>query len=188
MYFYVDGDNGPGSRTVGLSKLKKEDVVKVFYADNNKHYSQACVRDGLSNNCRGTVEFISVRQGANAVDFAIAVHIAKDCATGVAGKVLCMVSGDKHFDIVKNELGTMYDKITVNRVESIEEGIMRYFLLDIDSLSSLQEMLDQMYGLEIGEDTYLNIKGLFEEQEQPAALPSPRTRIPVLQVIKSLAN
>ena len=58
MYFYIDGDNGPGSRTVGLSKLKKEDVVKVFYADNNKHYSQACVRDGLSNNCRGTVEFM----------------------------------------------------------------------------------------------------------------------------------
>lgn len=60
-----------------------------------------------------------------------------------------MVSGDKHFDIVKCQLNTIYDNIVVNRVETIEEGIMS------DNIEAL----------------YL-----------------PKNRIPVLKLIRGIAN
>lgn len=186
MYFYVDGDNCPGTRTVGISKLKKNDIVKVFYASNNKHFCQENVREDLINSCRGKVEFISVKPGANAVDFAIAVNIAKDCESDKTETAVCMVSGDKHFDIVKCQLNTLYDSIVVNRVETIEEGIMRYYMIDIASLNDLQESLEQLYGTNVGQATYEKLIGIMSDNIE--ALYLPKNRIPVLKLIKSIAN
>ena len=164
MYFYVDGDNCPGTRTVGISKLKKNDIVKVFYASNNKHFCQENVREDLINSCRGKVEFISVKPDANAVDFAIAVNIAKDCGSDKTGTPICMVSVDKHFDIVKCQLNAIYNNIVVNRVETIEEGIMRYYMIDITSLNDLQESLEQLYGTNIGQATYEKLIGIMSDK------------------------
>lgn len=188
MYFYVDGDNCPGTRTLGISKLKIDDVVKIFYAANNKHFIQESVREELKNRSRCSVEFISVKAGANTVDFAIAVHIAKDCESGKSGQVMCMVSGDKHFDIVKNELSNLYGDIVVNRVESIEEGMMRYYILDIDSASSLKEALELQYGLKTGNEAYEKIIRILDRNVRPVALPSLQPQNTILQAIKELVS
>lgn len=188
MYFYVDGDNCPGNRTIGIGNLKSSDVVKVFYAINNTYYSKENIRESLKQKTKAEIQFISVKEGANAVDFVAAVHIAKDCQSGQVGNIACMVSADKHFNIVKSELNTLYEDIVVNRVETIEEGIMRYYILDIHSLTELHSALEQQYGLKKGQLAYKQLKKLFESASQPAALPEPQNNNPILRIMNRLVG
>lgn len=164
MYFYVDGDNCPGMRTVGIQQLTEKDSVKVFFANNNKYYSTPQNRKALKEHSKCQLEFIPVQAGTNATDFAIAVHVVKDCETEGDTIVRCMVSGDKHFDVIQYQIAELYgDNTMIKRVESIEDGVARFFLSEVGNLQELQSRLIHQYGGKKGLEIYEKIRRMAAE-------------------------
>ena len=45
--YFIDGDNAPGSRTRGIENLAAKDIVVIFYAKSNSHYSSKDIRQAL---------------------------------------------------------------------------------------------------------------------------------------------
>jgi len=164
MHFYVDGDNCPGSRTCGIEQLRETDVVKVFYAENCRHYKNEATRSALKDKCKGAVEFIKVKAGTNSVDFAMAVNVSMDCSRDSGLRAACLVSGDKHFDIVERELNRICQTVMVKRVETIEAGIQRYYMLEIDTLQQFHELLSKQFGADKGAKIYDRTEALFYEE------------------------
>ena len=42
--YFIDGENAPGSRTRGIENLTAKDIVVIFYAKSNPHYSSKDIR------------------------------------------------------------------------------------------------------------------------------------------------
>ena len=42
--YFIDGDNAPGNRIIGIENLNEEDKVIVFYAQSNSHYGSELIR------------------------------------------------------------------------------------------------------------------------------------------------
>lgn len=104
--YYVDGDNNPEKRIIGIEELSKRDVVKIFCANNNSHYSNYERREQLEEKCKCKIIFVSVIPGPNAVDFAIGID-----AYGVyikkPGRNIFLLSADKHFTVIKRQIDSL---------------------------------------------------------------------------------
>ena len=165
MLIYIDGDNSPGSRTEGVGELSERDTVKIFYASNNKFYSQENNRNKLKEQCGCRCEFVAVKPGNNAVDFAIVIHAVRDHEAGEIGGAVCFVSGDQHFDMIAKQLKDVYDdEINVTRVATIEEAVARYYMMEVRSLSELHEHMCRQFGVKRGAAAYNRLKQMFSVQ------------------------
>ena len=180
MMIYVDGDNSPGARTEGIEMLSERDTVKIFYALNSTFYSNEKNAEGLKENCRCKLEFIPVNPGNNAVDFAIVIQAVRDKEAGDITDALCMVSGDKHFRIVEQQLSAIYkNSICVKKVDSVEEAFARYFILGCLDADELYEKLKAQFGSVQGRKAYNMLKTIFKENDIPEALPIRKSRIDI---------
>lgn len=163
MIFYIDGDNSPGTRIEGMSKLGADDIVKIFYASNNKYYTLQENRDSITAKASCKVSFVPVPHSADAVDFAIAIHAAHDCATDLSTQVICLVSGDNHFKTIEKELHKLYGDKIIKKVETVEEGIMRFFMVEVKNLDTLRHCMDRQFGTKISSEIYRRLKICFQE-------------------------
>ncbi len=168
LIYFVDGDNNPPAGAEGIEKLTEEDEVIVFYAKNNTYYGKAAKRDDLTASAKCRLRFAEVAPGKDAVDFAIAIEAAKLCAgEEAADAVYLFVSRDKHFDIVQRQLYEQFgtDRI-LKRVDSIADGVSRYFLFQISDKNDLQLLLRRQYGKAQGEWLYHRIKECEKPQKR----------------------
>lgn len=146
MYIYIDGDNSPGSRTDNISVCSKDEVIKLFYARNNTYYSKKNNRDDLLNKSKCNMEFIPIPAGNNSVDFAIAVHATKDLSEGKVKRLICFISADKHFDLIAERLMSFYPLVLIRRVDTVEDAILKYKLLEVESSDDFETILQNMFG------------------------------------------
>lgn len=160
LIYFVDGDNNPPAGTEGIEKLTEEDEVIVFYARNNTYYGKAAKRDSLMESAKCSLRFVEVVPGKDAVDFAIAIAAAKLCAREPAmASIYLFVSKDKHFDIVQRQLRDEFgDDRILKRVDTIEEGISRFFVFKIGGQNDLSLLLQRQYGRVPGQWLYHQIK------------------------------
>jgi len=160
LIYFVDGDNNPPSGTEGIEKLTVEDEVVVFYAKNNTYYGKSAKRDNLTVSAKCMLRFVEIAPRKDAVDFAIAIEAAKICAQEADGDAICLfVSRDKHFDIVQRQLHEQFGKDRIlKRVDSIADGVSRYFLFKISEQNDLKLLLKRQYGKVQGEWLYHRIK------------------------------
>lgn len=161
MLFYIDGDNSPGTRTVGIDILRKTDTVKVFYANSNKYYSSKTNRDKLVEAAVCNVSFHNVIPAANSVDFAVAVDCAKELALN-DNQVICLISQDKHFQIIRELVKEHYESVIVC-VNSLKDGFAMLNILEFDKLSELERNMCVLYGAAVGQRTFKKIKAAFDE-------------------------
>lgn len=66
--YFIDGDNAPGSRTRGIENLAAKDIVVIFYAKSNSHYSSKDIRQELEKKTTAQLSFVHVCDGKNAVE------------------------------------------------------------------------------------------------------------------------
>ena len=187
MIIYLDGDNSPGTRTKGISNLKDADTVKVFYARNNKHYSQKKIQEELEAKCKSRFEFIPVKPGNNSVDFAIAIAVSKQLTDNTADEIHCIVSSDKHFDMVIENLKAVFPDAFFKRVESVDEAIGRFFLFGADDKESLKIALDRLFGTRKGNVLYGNLKEMFTEKNK-AVVPQKMPQKKETRLMKGLLS
>ncbi len=168
LIYFVDGDNNPPAGTEGIEKLTEEDEVIVFYAKNNTYYGKAAKRDNLTAAAKCRLRFAEVAPGKDAVDFAIAIEAAKLCAQEADEDAICLfVSRDKHFDIVQRQLQSQFGKDRIlKRVESIADGVSRYFLFKISEQNDLKLLLRRQYGKVQGEWLYHRIRECEKPQKR----------------------
>lgn len=168
LIYFVDGDNNPPASAEGIEKLTEEDEVIVFYAKNNTYYGKAAKRDNLTASAKCRLRFAEVAPGKDAVDFAIAIEAAKLCAQEADEGAICLfVSRDKHFDIVQRQLYEQFGKDRIlKRVDSIADGVSRYFLFKISEKNDLKLLLRRQYGKAQGEWLYHRIRECESEKPQ----------------------
>lgn len=167
MIFFVDGDNLPTTGTNGIRLLDPEDEVHIFYATNNQFFNGA-KKEAINQSSRCKVTYTAIPKAPNAVDFAIAMELARRCA--ISGEdnrnqMYMLVSGDNHFDVIVSELKRCYGReLSVCRVVSVEEGYSRFFMVKVNSLRSFHEILQHQLGMEMGHAVYLDLKRMFAEE------------------------
>ena len=166
MVIYVDGDNCPGKRLTSedLAKLKETDVVKVFYARNNNHYTQGKKQEELRTNCKCSLTLMPVKAGTNSVDFAIALHLSKDLAQHDNEDAYFIVSGDTDFDLIIEHVKELSQGVFIKRIETVEEAIARFFLFGVTDKESLKNALDGQFGTTLAENLYNRLSSVFQEK------------------------
>ena len=119
--YFVDGDNTPVERLLGIDQLGKYDEVRIFCARNTSYFKFKERRDELCERTNCIIKFIPIEPGNNAVDFAIALDAYRQTLkTQKRGKIY-LVSKDKHFDVIKKQLKKMREKkIEIRRIENIK--------------------------------------------------------------------
>lgn len=123
--YYVDGDNKPQERIVGIEHLSENDRVKIFCANNASYFHDCRRREELLEKCSCKVSFISIKAGADAVDFAIGMDAYNKCMTN-PGQHIYLLSGDKHFTVIKQQIEAMaYKKTKIMHLNTIEQAYKR---------------------------------------------------------------
>ena len=121
--YYIDGDNDPERRILGIEDLSRHDVVKIFCANNNSHYSHYKRRESLQNRCKCKIKFIPVMPGPDAVDFAIGID-AYGTYMKKPRRNIFLLSGDKHFTVIKRQIDILSNGLaSVRHISMISEVI-----------------------------------------------------------------
>lgn len=120
--YYVDGDNDPCRRILGIEKLSEKDIVKIFCAKNNSYFKNPERRYELRQSCKCKIYFIPVNPGSDAVDFAIGMdaygRYLKSYSTNIY-----LLSGDKHFDVIREQMEVLTgNEVSVMRIDTIREA------------------------------------------------------------------
>jgi len=120
--YYVDGDNCPAQRIVGIENLGPKDMVKIFCAKNNSYFRDYRKREELKERCKCKVLFIPIKPGPDAVDFAIGMDAYGECQNNIRCRIY-FISRDKHFDVIKNQIDVLTKKrAIVKHLETINEA------------------------------------------------------------------
>ena len=163
MIIYLDGDNGPGSRTSGIAALGSQDMLYIYYSASNQHYRSAKRRSRLVEEARCPIKFIQTASTSNAVDFAISVDAAIACFTNVS-EVVVLISEDKHFQTIANYLRTINPKASVCLEKNIHDAVLKYKLFDIKDLDSFRAYLCELQGHDAGAAFFNYLEDLFAEK------------------------
>ena len=175
MWLLIDGDNAPGeTRTVGADRLDPvKDKLIVFYGTKNPYYNSKTNREKLREQASCEVTYIRIDQGSNAVDFAMAIYAGNICSqSGNDELLLTLVSGDRHLSIVERELARLYDTCSIKCVQTVDEALVRYQLIEADTAEDIKNVLCNQYGSVHGQKLYFKLKDCFitEDKTTPKSL------------------
>ena len=159
MIFYIDGDNSPGKGLENANWLPQNIRIKVFFADNNMYWRKNENQMRLRKSTNAQVEFFSVRQNPDGVDFAVAIDAVKECMEGE--RFFIFVSSDKHFVTIKTNLENQFSDIIVKNAKTISDGWEKADILNIKDSRDLHNSLCNRFGPEIGLEVYNKVKGIF---------------------------
>lgn len=167
MIYYIDGDNGPGSRTKGIECLGIHDTVKLFYNGQNNYYKEQKNRKTLLDQGLCQVEFFETQNGNNAVDFAICIDVTKMLEWGNwHDPVICLISADKHFNAMAVQLADRFPDADIITAGTIEDAYLKGGCLALNDISDLKRFLMKKYGCTKGDRIFRNVKQLFENEER----------------------
>ena len=160
--YYIDGDNSPGARTIGIENLTDDEEVVICYATSNLYYCSDKVQKLLREKTKAKLSFIPVPEGKNAVDFDIAV---KAGAAAEAGhNFIFLISGDKHFDTVAKIIRRQLEPgKSIKRAETIKDAILSD-VKNASSLSMASDLIKLQFGEADGEAFYQKMKELFFDE------------------------
>ena len=120
--YYVDGDNSPQERIIGIEKLTRRDRVKIFCASDGSYFHDPKRREELKEICDCRISFIPIKPGSNAVDFAIGMDAYYKCMSD-PGCHIYLLSGDRHFTVIKQQIEAMaHKKTSVMHLNTIEQA------------------------------------------------------------------
>ena len=168
--YFIDGDNSPGARTIGIENLNEDDKVIVFYAQSNSHYGSEFIRNELSSKTKAKVTFVKTIDGKNAVDFAVATR-AGFLAAQTGAKTLFLISGDKHFDVIAKIIGDeLAENCDIRRVDTLSKAM----ICDAESINSI-EVAENLIKINFGDDegtAFMNrIRVLLADERKAYVLP-----------------
>ena len=164
--YYIDGDNGPGSRTKGIEVLGENDFMKIFYSSQNNYYKDVEKQNAVKESGSYRTEFVEVKPGNNSVDFAICIDVAKQLEqTKGLPPVICLISADKHFDVIAEQLGESFDGVNVVTARTVDEAYTICGLMTIASVADLRRYLFKTVGDAQGNKIYEKLKKIFEKEE-----------------------
>ena len=159
--YYIDGDNSPGARTIGIENLTDDEEVVICYATSNLYYCSDKVQKSLREKTKAKLSFIPVPEGKNAVDFDIAV---KAGAAESGQNFIFLISGDKHFDTVAKIIRRQLEPgKSIKRAETIKDAILSD-VKNANSLSMASDLIKLQFGEADGEAFYQKMKELFFDE------------------------
>ena len=163
--YFIDGDNAPGSRTRGIENLTAKDIVVIFYAKSNSHYSSKDIRQGLEKKTTAQLSFVQVCDGKNAVDFAVATRAGYYASTEDAK--IFLISGDKHFDLIAEIIGKeLADRCSIKRADTLSIALIS----DAENIATFdvaESLIKINFGAREGEAFMKRVRELaIEENEQ----------------------
>lgn len=167
--FYVDGDNAPKQNIHGIEKLDVADEVVIFYANNNPYYAHPVHQDDVRSRCKCPIQFISVKAGNNAVDFAVAMYTIKHylCNEHEVSDMLFMISGDEHFEIIKRQLSDTYEMgKAVEIYKNIADAYDDYALFKIKDKSQLLKLFEKRFGATKGSHLIASMTEILYNQDK----------------------
>ena len=160
--YYIDGDNSPGARTIGIENLTDDEEVVICYATSNLYYCSDKVQKSLREKTKAKLSFIPVPEGKNAVDFDIAVKAG--AAAEVGQNFIFLISGDKHFDTVAKIIRRQLEPgKSIKRAETIKDAILSD-VKKASSLSMASDLIKLQFGEADGETFYQKMKELFFDE------------------------
>ena len=160
VLYFVDGDNNPGMRTEGISRLPADVKVRIYYASNNTYYTRTTNRDALTVCTDCAVEFMKVPAGKNAVDLMIAIDAAAELTKTDMIRGIVLVSADKHFCMISSFLKNRWPDVVIKSAGTVKQGHEVMDLLSVSSLQDMHRILIQKYGTQAGSEVYRTIRGL----------------------------
>ena len=159
MVLIVDGDNAPGYITRDVSLLKYTDILYVFYASNNKYYTKREFRDKVEKNSKCEVNWMCVPAGNCAADIGAAMMMST-LLDNTESILYCLISSDKHFDVIKNVAQNIHKDDFIAWECSISDAISKYRILEQTTLQGIHNCLINMYGSKHGSELYNLMKRL----------------------------
>lgn len=162
MIVIVDGDNSPGTRTEGVSALCKEDELYIYYSSNNKFYLDQSNQNVLRLESDCNIHFKKIKDGKNAVDFAVAMDMAT-LSTEEKSTRIVLISGDKHFRIIANQLAERYHNPNVFVENNIYDAVLKHKLPEIKSVEEVKNYWTAIYGHGEGLRLHEKIAQLYTE-------------------------
>ena len=175
MVIFLDGDNAPGSRTVGVAALEESDSLYVYYGSSNQYYSSPKKQMKLIEDAGCPVNFIKTDAGNNSADFAIAADAGIAAFIGDC-QAIVLVSEDKHFKTICNYIRSINPKVSVCTEKNIHDAVLKYKMLDLKSLESFHSYLSEVYGKDAGSNFYDYLEQLFLENATASRLNNSRKR------------
>jgi len=123
--YYIDGDNNPLKRLVGIEKLPAGDIVKIFCAEDSSYFRDYKRREELKQRCSCSLKFIPVKPGPDAVDFAIGMDAYGVCLKDPGSRIY-LLSSDRHFRVISQQLRAMtHNSNTVWHMETISDAYIK---------------------------------------------------------------
>lgn len=160
MVIFVDGDNLPGRNTAGADRLDKNDIIMVYYAENNGYYNKEDNRKTLKNSTRATVMFMKVAAGSNSVDLSVAMALAPILSWNIRECIYVLISKDRHFKSIKEKANAIQGDNLVVCEPTINDAIDKYKFLEYDNPVLLRQSLEKLYGKKIIEKFIDRVKTL----------------------------
>ena len=172
--YFIDGDNAPGSRTRGIENLAAKDIVVIFYAKSNSHYSSKDIRQELEKKTTAQLSFVQVCDGKNAVDFAVATRAGYYAST--ENTKIFLISGDKHFDLIAEIIGKeLADRCSIKRADTLSIALIS----DAENISTFdvaENLIKINFGAKEGEAFMKKVRELaVKENEQFKEPPKKKT-------------
>lgn len=165
MVFIIDGDNSPGSKTKDVGLLKEYDTLYVVYAANNNFYTKTENRERVEQRTRCKIHWLSVPEGKCAADIAIAMQLS--CMLNNNDKeLLCMISDDKHFELISCIAKKIYRDTFVVSETSITDAVSKYRILEQTTLQEMHDCFVNMFGRKQGGDFYNQLKSLILQEKK----------------------
>lgn len=160
MVYYIDGDNVGISGTEGIQNLSPETEVNIYYHLQNGYWSASSNRQDIAGTAACRLRYTCVEAAANAADFAV-MRDASACLENNDSSVVVLVSRDNQFRTIERQLKGKHPGSAIVLAESIKEGFLKTFMLDVRSLSGLQDALRTAYGEYKGSEAYERVKKAF---------------------------
>ena len=165
MVFIIDGDNSPGSKTKDVGLLRDNDELYIVYAANNNFYSKAENRNKIEHKATSKINWVKVPAGNCSADIATAMEL-EHMLSGKDDILYCLISDDKHFDLIASIARQMHQDSFVACESTITEAVFKYRLLEQTTLREIQECFVNMFGLKHGNSFYNLLQSLILQNTQ----------------------
>lgn len=148
-----------------LKKLDTEDAVSIYYASDNKYFTNKERQSEIIKTANCNVNFLKISAADNAVDFAIAMDM-RALIENCPSELIILVSEDRHFETIIKRTKEVIHCNNLFLASNIEDATKRFGLIgskDLD-LIQLHNCLIRSYGQEKGNELYTRIDALFEQK------------------------
>ncbi|MEY8367001.1 NYN domain-containing protein [Anaerovoracaceae bacterium 41-7] len=160
--YFIDGDNISIKNDV-LQYMYLLDESDEIYCFVNECSKSEKIKDDMKKRSKSKItEYIVVLKLDNAVDFAIAVRATSIVMSRQNGEIY-LISKDKHFDLMCNEIKKISSTNKIERLDSIDIAILKKMIHE-DSIEHIEAFLNTKLD-HYGTPLLNNIKEIIRKNE-----------------------